>query len=260
MSILLAWNIWRCFTCQSSFMSCVGLWKVSPAQQLYDVHMIQLIVSYVYLIHCLGTVWHSTKLQRQAVWWGFVIPAKIRWRLFPTSSNVLSSENASSWCHVYHVLRWHVNVMSTSSDTHACRSLDDLGTQTIVVIVCELSFSWASEQLQTAMIAEIVSLWLWILSLVICLADQLIYSRLETSHGDAATATFQSQQAWLWVYEKDLKMKNKVYKSDLIWPNQQHEHVYICIGVESDDTRCVAQNMTAVLTDPKIIVPLTWGP
>ena len=69
------------------------------------------------------------------------------------------------------------------------------------------------------------------------------------SRAPNATAKFESKQLWLWVYEEDTKIRKKVYKSDMIWPNKQHEHVHICLGLESDNTQCVSQNMTVIIAE-----------
>ena len=70
-------------------------------------------------------------------------------------------------------------------------------------------------------------------------AEQLIYSELK--------------EDWsVWVYESDMQTDKMVYRSNMTWPNKQHEDVYICLGMaarETPDTRCLSENMTVVFTE-----------
>ena len=90
--------------------------------------------------------------------------------------------------------------------------------------------------------------------LVVYHAEQVIDSelqRVELSHDDGAGDAYPFQ-LWLWVYETDMQARKTVYRSDMIWPNKQHEDVYICIGMtgrESDDERCLSDDMTVIFTE-----------
>ena len=85
-------------------------------------------------------------------------------------------------------------------------------------------------------------------------AEQVIDSelqRVELSHDDGEGDSYPFQ-LWLWVYETDMQARKTVYRSDMIWPNKQHEDVYICIGMtgrESDDERCLSDDMTVIFTE-----------
>ena len=81
-------------------------------------------------------------------------------------------------------------------------------------------------------------------------AEKPIYSKLEaddtfTEYGPALLS--------LWVYETDLQSTDKeVYKSNMTWPNNQQEVVYICLGMEAfrpADKRCKSSNVTVFSTD-----------
>ena len=83
-------------------------------------------------------------------------------------------------------------------------------------------------------------------NLMICLAETPIYSKLEA-------LSWISREISLWVYETDVQILDKeVYKSDLTWPNKQHEVIYICMGMEAIrpvDKRCKSNNMTVIFTE-----------
>ena len=58
----------------------------------------------------------------------------------------------------------------------------------------------------------------------------------------------------LWVYEVDIQESGVlVYKSEMVWPTEEHEDVYICLGesqtTPSADKRCLLTNMTVVFTE-----------
>ena len=70
-------------------------------------------------------------------------------------------------------------------------------------------------------------------------AEQLIYSEIK-------------EDLSVWVYESDMQTNKEVYRSNMTWPNKQHEDVYICLGMagrETPDTRCLLENMTVVFTE-----------
>ena len=83
-------------------------------------------------------------------------------------------------------------------------------------------------------------------------AEKEIYSKLETE-GSNWSSQYGPPAMSLWVYETDLQVADKeVYKSDMVWPNDQHEVVYICLGLEAirpADRRCKSNNMTVVFTE-----------
>ena len=58
----------------------------------------------------------------------------------------------------------------------------------------------------------------------------------------------------LWVYEADMQKSGvEIYKSEMVWPNKEHEVIYICLGefqtTPSADKRCLLTNMTVVFTE-----------
>ena len=90
--------------------------------------------------------------------------------------------------------------------------------------------------------------------LVNCPAEQLIYSEVKESdsRSDNSGATIGWMHLYLWVYEADMQLSKTVYRSNMTWPNKQHEDVYICKGMagrESADTRCLSENMTVIFTE-----------
>ena len=99
--------------------------------------------------------------------------------------------------------------------------------------LCVQDMSWGMYESQTAKACISQS------DLMSYCAEQLIYSEIK-------------EDLSVWVYESDMQTKEMVYRSNMTWPNKQHEDVYICIGMagrESADTRCLSENMTVVFTD-----------
>ena len=88
-------------------------------------------------------------------------------------------------------------------------------------------------------------------------ADHVIRSELkkqDESYQDTYGDWHDEVSLWLWVYEADLQTNKSVFKSDMTWPNKQHDIVYICIAIgradrEPADSRCGSTDMTVVFTD-----------
>ena len=78
--------------------------------------------------------------------------------------------------------------------------------------------------------------WLWE-----CHAERLIFTWLERTNIN-----------WIIVKLKDLETGDgAVYKSNMSWPNNEEDIVYICVGLVSHqaaDRRCLLQNMTVAFT------------
>ena len=88
-------------------------------------------------------------------------------------------------------------------------------------------------------------------------ADHTIRSELK-KHTESYQDTFgdwhDEVSLWLWVYEADMQTNKSVLKSNMTWPNKQHDIVYICVAIgradrEPGDSRCESTHMTVIFTD-----------
>ena len=84
-------------------------------------------------------------------------------------------------------------------------------------------------------------------------ADYVIRSELNKKileYEDESGILHHEVLKWLWVYEAELQTNKTVYRSDMIWPNKQHQDIYICIAIgrETTEKHCLLKNMTVIFT------------